>query len=60
MKVKFLKLLPLFVFIQQVTFAQSLPLQNDDAATNGFSPDRLKRIDQVIKSYVDSNWIKVQ
>jgi len=58
MKAKFFNFLLLLILAQPCVFAQSILLQNADPAANGFSPDRLNRIDQVIKSYVDSNWIK--
>ncbi|MBB6236824.1 CubicO group peptidase (beta-lactamase class C family) [Pedobacter sp. AK013] len=58
MKAKFFNFLLLLLVAQPGLFAQNILLQPADPAANGFSADRLNRIDQVIESYVDSNWIK--
>src|ERR1700709_811229 len=54
-------LLPAFILsiiLPIALIAQNEILQPGSPAANGFSPERLQRIDGVIKQYIDSNWIK--
>ncbi len=44
--------------LQLTIIAQSKVLMPGAAASNGFSEDRLQRIDAVIKEYIQQNWIK--
>ena len=39
-------------------FAQSNTLQPGSAVAEKFSPERLQRIDGLVKQYIDSGWIK--
>lgn len=48
----------LLLLLHQYSFAQKNILRNGLPATNGFSAERLQRIDVVLKQYIDSNWIK--
>ncbi|MEN9685468.1 MAG: hypothetical protein RLZZ28_1254 [Bacteroidota bacterium] len=60
MKKIFLQLLLLGFFSYSYSFAQVSKLALANSSTpekNGFSSEGLKRIDQLIQKYIDSNWI---
>lgn len=57
MKTSIFNLLVLGLFIQQSAFGQAKTLQPGSPSASGFSEERLLRIDQTLKQYIDSNWI---
>ncbi|SHE55246.1 serine hydrolase domain-containing protein [Pedobacter caeni] len=57
MKTSFLKLTVLLLVIQLTAFGQDKILQAGTVAASGFSAERLGRIDQTLKQYLDSGWI---
>lgn len=58
MKKRFFPTIILSVTLSVSVIAQSNMLQPGAPAANGFSPERLQRMDGLIKQYIDSNWIK--
>ncbi len=52
------KMFVLLLVLQQAASAQNNVLHTGTAAANGFLPDRLNRIDNTLKQYIDSGWIK--
>ncbi|MBZ4189125.1 serine hydrolase domain-containing protein [Niabella beijingensis] len=55
---KRIRLLFIGIALQLTASAQSKVLVPGTAAANGFSGERLQRIDRVIQEYVQKNWIK--
>ena len=47
----------LFIFISLKALSQTAVLQPGNPVAEHFSPERLQRIDKLVKQYIDSGWI---